>query len=299
MERHQHWFTNLCRPRLHPVDLIVRLDNEGPRITNIQNTHLDFAAIYLVRKGRALHIIDGVPHGVSRGDVFVMSAGSTHAYQQNEELSLDAFYFRPSYLASVEPVLDELPGFRPELTQAPLNEPQRSTGGKWLHLPPNSFAALRPMVEEVRREWLSDTADGALLCQALFTRLVITLCRLAAETHTLQSAPREEREWIVSEAVSHLDQRYAETVRIQSLAQRLGVSPDCLTDWFSSIMGRTPRDYLRHVRLERAQHLLTTTDLPAHEVGRRVGYPDPAHFSRIFAQNIGRTPKEFRTETIR
>ena len=105
---------------------------------------------------------------------------------------------------------------------------------------------------------------------------------------------RAEREWTISEAVRYLDERYADSVRIDALAKRLCLSPDRLTELFTASMGRTPRDYLRYVRVERAKALLDTTDLTAAEIGLRVGFADAAHFSRSFRAATGQTPSGYR-----
>jgi AraC-like DNA-binding protein len=51
---------------------------------------------------------------------------------------------------------------------------------------------------------------------------------------------------------------------------------------------------LAQLRRSRAEELLRDADLKVAEVGRRVGYPDPAVFSRAFNRWTGYTPSEFR-----
>lgn len=46
--------------------------------------------------------------------------------------------------------------------------------------------------------------------------------------------------------------------------------------------GCSPKDYLLGIRLGRAKELLVATELPVAAVARRVGYEDPAYFSRLF-----------------
>ncbi|MBB5933558.1 AraC-like DNA-binding protein [Streptomyces zagrosensis] len=60
--------------------------------------------------------------------------------------------------------------------------------------------------------------------------------------------------------------------------------------------GSSPKDYLLGIRLGRAKELLVGTDLPVAAVARRVGYADPAYFSRLFTRRVGIAPGRFREQ---
>ncbi|MFE1793688.1 helix-turn-helix domain-containing protein, partial [Streptomyces sp. NPDC059525] len=54
--------------------------------------------------------------------------------------------------------------------------------------------------------------------------------------------------------------------------------------------------YLLGIRLTRAKELLARTDLPVAGIARRVGYEDPAYFSRLFSRRVGMAPVRFRAQ---
>jgi AraC-like DNA-binding protein len=82
--------------------------------------------------------------------------------------------------------------------------------------------------------------------------------------------------------------------RVDDLATRLGITPEHLSRCVRAIAGCSPKEYFLRARIRQAEELLRATRLPIAEVGRRVGYPDPYHFSRLFRRRTGMTPTECR-----
>ncbi|MFJ9060597.1 helix-turn-helix domain-containing protein [Streptomyces sp. NPDC102409] len=79
-------------------------------------------------------------------------------------------------------------------------------------------------------------------------------------------------------------------------ASRHGMTPAELRIAVRRAAGCSPKDYLLGIRLGRAKELLAATELPVAAVARRVGYDDPAYFSRLFARRVGTAPIRFRDQ---
>ncbi|MFI2072134.1 AraC family transcriptional regulator [Streptomyces triculaminicus] len=77
-------------------------------------------------------------------------------------------------------------------------------------------------------------------------------------------------------------------------AARHGMTPAELRSAVRRGAGCSPKDYLLGIRLGRAKELLAATELPVAAVARRVGYDDPAYFSRLFTRRVGTAPVRFR-----
>ncbi|MFG2402459.1 helix-turn-helix domain-containing protein [Streptomyces lydicus] len=82
-------------------------------------------------------------------------------------------------------------------------------------------------------------------------------------------------------------------------AARHGMTPAELRTAVRRGAGCSPKDYLLGIRLGRAKELLVGTELPVAAVARRVGYDDPAYFSRLFTRRVGTAPVRFRDRQIR
>ncbi|MEB8339484.1 helix-turn-helix domain-containing protein [Streptomyces endophyticus] len=79
-------------------------------------------------------------------------------------------------------------------------------------------------------------------------------------------------------------------------AARHGMTPAELRTAVRRGAGCSPKDYLLGIRLGRAKELLAATELPVAAVARRVGYDDPAYFSRLFTRRVGTAPVRFREQ---
>lgn len=79
-------------------------------------------------------------------------------------------------------------------------------------------------------------------------------------------------------------------------AARHGMTPAELRTAVRRGAGCSPKDYLLSIRLRRAKELLSATELPVAAVARRVGYEDPAYFSRLFTRRVGTAPVRFREQ---
>ena len=63
---------------------------------------------------------------------------------------------------------------------------------------------------------------------------------------------------------------------------------------FQGELGRTFREHLAGLRLERAKALLRATEMSVIEVAGETGWSSLAHFNSVFRRRVGATPRQFR-----
>jgi transcriptional regulator GlxA family with amidase domain len=90
------------------------------------------------------------------------------------------------------------------------------------------------------------------------------------------------------------DGRYADPLDLHSLARAAHVSPRHFSRSFRRTFGETPYQYLLTRRIERARHLLRTTDLRVAEVCLAVGFTSVGSFTTTFRRHVGVSPTTYR-----
>ncbi|GAA3314116.1 hypothetical protein GCM10020219_027610 [Nonomuraea dietziae] len=85
-------------------------------------------------------------------------------------------------------------------------------------------------------------------------------------------------------------------ISVAEHARRLGMTVADLRVVVRRLAGCSPKDYLLSIRLTRAKDLLAGSELSIASIARRVGYDDPAYFTRIFTRRAGLPPSEFRAQ---
>ncbi|MGH2983762.1 MAG: helix-turn-helix domain-containing protein [Solirubrobacterales bacterium] len=91
-----------------------------------------------------------------------------------------------------------------------------------------------------------------------------------------------------------VDGRYTEPLDLEGLARAAHVSPRHFSREFRRTFGETPYQYLLTRRLERARHLLRTTDLQVAEICLAVGFNSIGSFTTTFRRHVGISPTAYR-----
>lgn len=81
---------------------------------------------------------------------------------------------------------------------------------------------------------------------------------------------------------------------LEELAQSVNLSASRFRHLFKAETGVAPAQYLKVIRLRRAQELITTTYLSMKQVMSSVGVHDTGHFAKDFKRMYGLTPGEYR-----
>lgn len=155
------------------------------------------------------------------------------------------------------------------------------------------FLQLRdPAIELLARRAANELEEpddvSALAVEAAALELVARVAR---------SVGLERRPAWLGKARDVLNDRYADQLSLDDIADAVGVEPERLARGFRRAYGESLGDYLRRIRVNAAARLLASTDEPISRVAGEVGFADQSHLTRWFARYLETTPGRYRGAT--
>lgn len=135
--------------------------------------------------------------------------------------------------------------------------------------------------------------EDMLQCGKLENGRTAFLCAKLWELFSLLMETTAPAADYVQMACSCMHAEYANGITVRQVADQLNINRSYLSDLFRSQMGISPQQYLIQLRLEKAAQLLTVHHETPSTAGISVGYPDLYHFSRIFKQHFGVSPRNY------
>ncbi len=140
-----------------------------------------------------------------------------------------------------------------------------------------------------------DDSSGALFAD--FLNLAIVARLLGRYGDSAPSAPRKAYGlpgWRLKRAVEFIDAHLGSRVMLSDLAEAVGMSRMHFASQSRAATGLRPHEYMLRRRIEKAQLMLSTTDIPIAELALTVGFSSQAHFTTVFKRFSGLTPNRWR-----
>lgn len=103
----------------------------------------------------------------------------------------------------------------------------------------------------------------------------------------------------VVRAIDYINANLDRSIALQDIADAAYRSASHLARLFAAETGMPPHRYLINARLQRAQQLLSRTDLPIAQIAFDCGFSHQEHLTRTFRRLLNTTPAAYRRETGR
>lgn len=116
---------------------------------------------------------------------------------------------------------------------------------------------------------------------------------------TLQSIPGEENlppgDWDRLKALL-LESYRNPDLTVEGVGRDLGMNTDKISSLLKKHTGLTFKPFLNQLRMEKARELLETTEEQITLIAESAGFNSPSHFNRVFKNQTGQTPSEYRRD---
>jgi AraC family transcriptional regulator len=102
--------------------------------------------------------------------------------------------------------------------------------------------------------------------------------------------------WQAKRVAAYIEEHCGESIRSGDLVALTPLSPGHFFRTFKVTFGEAPFAYIARRRIERAQELMVTTNVPLAQIALACGLCDQSHLTRLFRRIVGVSPKAWRRE---
>ena len=228
---------------------------------------IQFIDLSYIIKGSATYYIDGIAHKVTAGDLVCIQHGTHREARHHADDPMECY------------------SLNFQLSDLRTNEPMALPFGHVTHL------GMRPhlvvLFEALYQTWLLKAPRYRLQTRG-YSLLILSELFLILQ-HENQLANADLR---VRKAVSYITEHFREPLSVQMLADLVQLNPVYFCNLFKKSMGTSVNQFIRYIRMNRAEMLLSEGNYRISEVAELCGFSNVFYFSRLFKQYKGVSPSD-------
>lgn len=257
---------------------------------NWKNVRSPFARIYLVTEGEAKVIIEDRCIRLTPGHLYFIPAYTTHSYVCT---GLFCHYYLHLYEDNISgtSMMDEwsLPTEIESVRMDGELLKRLCDINPLLKLPesnPDSYDNNKTLINNIqlsKQQPLCYKIESRGITAMLFSRFM----KFAKSKNDVNDAR-------IQRAISYIHNHMNERIELSTLIDKACMSKDHFIRIFKSEMGITPNAYIIQRKIEKAELLLVTTQLPIKIIAKSLGYEDSPYFNHTFKKTTGATPNQYR-----
>lgn len=153
------------------------------------------------------------------------------------------------------------------------------------------------LISDIADLAVSDAAEQSAVTDLITANLIALLLEMSmTEIKNAVLTENKKRSAIILPAIklvsNELENRQAVTA--EQMANACFISQSHFRKIFVSIMGESPKSYILRMQLQKATHLLLSSDISVSQIAMSCGFNDNSTFYRRFVNMYGMSPTEYR-----
>lgn len=243
----------------------------------------DFYHIVWVTRGTGCHVIDSVKYDVRPNSLFFMAPGQIHDFSLSEDAAGHTISFSAEFFAVKM-------HSRQSLTDIPIYSFENLNNA--LYLDEVQAEGLRSIMNAMIEEYAAEEAGHEDVIWSYLRILLMKTSRMAAPSAVPDLSSRN---LLLSRRFkSALEKNFGSMKETAEYARALKVTARALNEATRQALGATAAQLIRERVMLEAKRLLLHSEISVAEIADRLGFEDPAYFSRCFRKHTSRSPIEFR-----
>ena len=140
---------------------------------------------------------------------------------------------------------------------------------------------------------LTADSDRRVLAPLYLQELVYRILQRDRFSKLLLIAGQQDGGNSIAAALNYINAHLSEPLTVEILAEQVNLSSSAFSRRFRELTGKSPYQFVKETRLERARELLLERRLGVGDVSVAVGYASQSHFTKEFRARFATTPREY------
>ncbi|MGN0690109.1 MAG: helix-turn-helix domain-containing protein [Oscillospiraceae bacterium] len=155
-------------------------------------------------------------------------------------------------------------------------------------------ATIAEYIQNIVSEYENKREMYMFAVQSLIHSLLITIARKSNKTKSVHYEKHTDLDLSFYHILEYIDTHSAEPLEVRQLADMCHMSYSNFARLFRENYGRSCKEYIHYIRLNKAQDLLLNSDFDLDYIAQETGFFDCSHFIRTYKKWRGITPKQER-----
>lgn len=121
---------------------------------------------------------------------------------------------------------------------------------------------------------------------------------VAEITATVAQVYESRSKALIREALAYMEQNHDKQLSYKDVSREVLISPSYFLSLFKQETGYTFVDSLTMIRIEKAKHLLISTDMNINQIAASTGFNNSNYFSRVFRNIVGLRARDYRLQAV-